>query len=154
MSRPEFEIKFTSREMEEFVGLPTFATQHSAGMDLKSPESFVLGPGEQRLVKAGFAIWIKDPDYAAIIAPRSGLGLKGLVVGNTIGLIDADYQGEIGICVWNRTDSETFHVQAGDRIAQMFFVQVNQPRFTIVDEFTSETDRGVGGFGSTGVSNA
>lgn len=149
--RPEFEIKILNPLVGTEVPLPYFGTEHSAGMDICSPESFLLGPGEQKMLKAGFAIWIKDPAYAAVLAPRSGLGVKGLVVGNTIGLIDADYQGEVGICLWNRSEDFTFQIEKGDRVAQMFFPLVAQPNFTVVEEFSNETKRGAGGFGSTGV---
>lgn len=151
---PRFEMRFTNPLLAEGrVPVPCFATEQSAGMDLCSTESIILFPGDQKMLGAGFAVWIKDPQFAAIIAPRSGLGSDGLIIGNTVGLIDADYQGEIMICLLNRSKTRKFVIELGDRIAQMFFVRVNQPKFQIVEEFSSTTKRGTGGIGHTGVKN-
>jgi dUTP pyrophosphatase len=108
-----------------------------------------LVPGASELIASGFAVHIKDPGLAAVILPRSGLGAKhGIVLGNLVGLIDSDYQGQIFVSVWNRSDTE-FVIQPGDRIAQMVFVPVVQAEFEIVDEFTTSS-RATGGFGHTG----
>lgn len=148
--RPLVEIKILDPSLGKDVELPTFATENSAGIDIRSLESFQLSPGEQKSIFSGFAIWIRDPAYAAVIAPRSGLGSKGLVVGNTVGLIDADYQGEIQVVLLNRSLSEVFNISRGDRVAQMFFPLVAQPHFNVVQEFSNFTARGEGGFGHTG----
>ena len=131
--------------------LPKYATKGSAGIDLraslKDPLSIDVGMTE--LIKTGISIHIGDPKYAGIIVPRSGLGHKhGIVLGNLLGLIDSDYQGELMISCWNRSEL-TYTIQPYDRIAQLIFVNVNQPEFEIVDEF-EKTDRGEGGFGSSG----
>lgn len=129
------------------------ATPGSAGIDLRAviDEEFTLYPGEAKLVGSGIAIHIKDPGFAGFILPRSGLGhKKGLVVGNLVGLIDSDYQGEIMVSLWNRTESSYIKVQPMDRIAQIVIAPVVVPHFCIVNEF-EETERGEGSFGSTGV---
>jgi dUTP pyrophosphatase len=108
-----------------------------------------VNPGDTHLIKTGLAIYIEDPNLAATILPRSGLGHKhGIVLGNLVGLIDSDYQGELMVSCWNR-GSDSFTIEPGDRIAQMVLVPVVQAHFDIVDEF-AETERGSGGFGSTG----
>jgi dUTP pyrophosphatase len=108
-----------------------------------------LNPGHTELIPTGIAIYLEDPQYAALILPRSGLGHKhGIVLGNLVGLIDSDYQGELMISCWNRGDTE-FTIQQGDRIAQLIIVPVVRTSFNIVDEFT-QTDRGSDGFGSSG----
>jgi dUTP pyrophosphatase len=140
-----------SRLGKEFA-LPSYATDGSAGLDITAclQECLILGPGETSLVPAGFAIYIEDPGYAAMLLPRSGLGHKhGIVLGNLTGLIDSDYQGEIFVSCWNRSAS-TFTINPGDRIAQMVIVPVVQAEFEFVDSFT-ETERGEGGFGHTGL---
>ena len=112
-------------------------------------ESITLEPNETYLFSTGFSIYIGNPDYAAFILPRSGLGHKnGIVLGNLIGLIDSDYQGEIMISLWNRSKN-SFTINRGDRIAQMMFLEVASPIFQIVDKF-EETERGTKGFGSSG----
>ena len=131
--------------------LPAYATPGSAGLDLRACiESTVsVQPGETTLVPSGIAIHIGDPGLAAMILPRSGLGHKhGIVLGNLVGLIDSDYQGQLFVSVWNRGD-KAFELNPLERIAQLVIVPVVQASFNLVDEF-EESDRGAGGFGSTG----
>ena len=131
--------------------LPTYATPGSAGLDLRAciDAAITLAPNAWRLVPTGIAIYIKDPGYAALILPRSGLGHKhGIVLGNLVGLIDSDYQGEVKVSVWNRGE-RAYTIQPGDRIAQMVVVPVVQVDFDIVEDFEASA-RGAGGFGSTG----
>lgn len=131
--------------------LPQYATPGSAGLDLRAciAAPMTLKPGETNLVPSGIAIHIEDSGYAALVLPRSGLGHKhGIVLGNLVGLIDSDYQGQIFVSVWNRGHTE-FTMQPMERIAQLIIVPVAQVEFNIVDEF-SESSRGEGGFGSTG----
>lgn len=131
--------------------MPSYATAGSAGLDLRAmldaPRS--LAPGETTLVPTGLAIHLEDPGYAAMILPRSGLGHKhGIVLGNLVGLIDSDYQGQLMVSVWNR-GSTAFMLEPFERIAQLVIVPVVRAEFEIVEEFES-THRGVGGFGSSG----
>ena len=131
--------------------LPQYATPGSAGLDLRAciAAPMTLKPGETNLVPSGIAIHIADSGYAALVLPRSGLGHKhGIVLGNLVGLIDSDYQGQIFVSVWNRGHSE-FTMQPMERVAQLIVVPVAQVEFNIVDEF-SASSRGEGGFGSTG----
>lgn len=132
--------------------MPSYATPGSAGVDLRacsiSGYGIELGPGEQEMIGTGIAMHIKEPGYAAMIFPRSGLGSKGLVLGNLVGLIDSDYQGEIKICAWNRS-SESIRIECFDRIAQLVIVPIVQAEFNLVEEFEA-SERGNGGFGSTG----
>ena len=131
--------------------LPQYATPGSAGLDLRAclDTPVVLKPGESTLVPSGIAIHIDNPAYAAMVLPRSGLGHKhGIVLGNLVGLIDSDYQGQIFVSVWNRGRAD-FTIQPLERIAQMIIVPVLQVAFNIVDDF-SASSRGAGGFGSTG----
>ena len=131
--------------------LPTYATPGSAGVDLRALlESAVdLKPGETLLIPTGMAIYIADPGYAAVVLPRSGLGHKhGIVLGNLVGLIDSDYQGQLFVSCWNR-GTTSFRINPGERIAQLVVVPVAQVEFEIVNEFVA-TDRGAGGFGSSG----
>ncbi len=131
--------------------LPQYATPGSAGLDLRAciDATMTLQPGETSLVPSGIAIHIADSGYAALVLPRSGLGHKhGIVLGNLVGLIDSDYQGQIFVSVWNRGHSE-FTMQPMERIAQLIVVPVAQVEFNIVDDF-SASSRGEGGFGSTG----
>lgn len=131
--------------------LPTYATSGSAGMDLRAclDDSLELAPGETALIPTGLAIHIADPRLAAVLLPRSGLGHKhGIVLGNLVGLIDSDYQGQVYVSCWNR-GSEPFSIAVGERIAQMVFVPVIQADFEIVDEF-DHSQRGAGGFGHSG----
>lgn len=131
-----------------------YATEHSAAVDLPAmiDEPLTLAPGERRKIGGGFKMHIKLGQgqlAAAIVAPRSGLGSRGLVVGNTIGLIDADYQGEVGLTLFN-SGSEPITINPEDRIMQMFFIPVLRAQFNKVEEFSETTQRGEGGFGSTG----
>lgn len=131
--------------------LPEYATEGSAGIDLRAclDEPVTLEPGQTQLLPTGMAIHIEDPSLAAIILPRSGLGHKhGIVLGNLVGLIDSDYQGQLMVSCWNRGNT-TFTVQPGERIAQLILVPVVQARLEIVDSF-EESDRGAGGFGHSG----
>ncbi|KPA53537.1 deoxyuridine 5'-triphosphate nucleotidohydrolase [Photobacterium leiognathi subsp. mandapamensis] len=131
--------------------LPAYATEGSAGLDLRAclDEALTVAPGETHLVPTGLAIHIGDPNLAATILPRSGLGHKhGIVLGNLVGLIDSDYQGQLMVSVWNRGDT-TFTIEPGDRIAQLVFLPVVQAQFNIVEDFNS-TERGEGGFGHSG----
>jgi len=131
--------------------LPEYSTSGSAGLDLRAciDAQMNIEPGQTVLVPTGFAINIEDPKYAALILPRSGLGHKhGIVLGNLVGLIDSDYQGQIMVSVWNR-GSESFNIEPMDRIAQLVVIPVVQVQFNLVDDF-NETTRGSGGFGSTG----
>lgn len=131
--------------------LPAYATEGSAGLDLRAclDEALTVVPGETHLVPTGLAIHIGDSNLAATILPRSGLGHKhGIVLGNLVGLIDSDYQGQLMVSVWNRGET-TFTIEPGDRIAQLVFLPVVQAQFNIVEDFDS-TDRGEGGFGHSG----
>lgn len=136
-----------------YANMPEYATAGSAGIDLMAciNEPLKIYPNETHLIGTGFAAYIKDPNYAGIILPRSGLGhKKGLVLGNLVGLIDSDYQGELKVSLWNR--SNDMHVISPlDRIAQFVIIPVQQVHFNVVQSF-DESDRGEGGFGSTGVS--
>jgi dUTP pyrophosphatase len=131
--------------------LPHYATAGSAGLDLRAclDTPVVLNPGETQLIPTGLAMHLADPGYAALILPRSGLGHKhGVVLGNLVGLIDSDYQGQLMVSAWNR-GQEAFTVQPFERIAQMVIVPVVQAEFRVVEDFAA-SDRGEGGFGSTG----
>lgn len=131
--------------------LPSYATPGSAGLDLRAmlQQDLLLEPGQTVLIPTGLAIHVADPSLAALILPRSGLGHKhGIVLGNLVGLIDSDYQGELMVSCWNRGQT-TFTVSVGERIAQLMLVPVVQAHFDIVDSFT-ETERGAGGFGHSG----
>ena len=139
------------RILNEKARLPRYETQGSAGMDLRAclEEPLTLEPGETRLVHTGIALHIADPELAAVILPRSGLGHKhGVVLGNLVGLIDSDYQGEIMMSCWNRGD-KPFVLEDGMRVAQLVLLPVARVRFDVVEEF-SASDRGEGGFGHTG----
>ena len=131
--------------------LPTYASDGSAGLDLHAAISSTidLRPQKTVLISTGIAIYIKDKNYAATILPRSGLGhKKGIVLGNLIGLIDSDYQGELMISCWNRSNS-SYQIQPLERIAQIIFLKIEHPKFELVDDFIS-TERGEKGFGSSG----
>lgn len=132
--------------------LPTRATDGSAGIDLRAciDEPLTIHPNETVLVGTGIAIHIADCNYAGLILPRSGLGHKhGIVLGNLVGLIDADYQGELMVSVWNRS-GQPFVLQPAERMAQYVVVPIARPDFVVVDEFDNTSARGAGGFGSTG----
>lgn len=131
--------------------LPDYGSIGSAGLDLRAcvDNEITIKPGETALIPTGFAMFLKNPDYAACILPRSGLGHKhGIVLGNLVGLIDSDYQGELMVSCWNRSN-ENFIIKSLDRIAQMIIVPVIQANLNVVKDFEA-TDRGSGGFGSTG----
>ena len=130
---------------------PDYATPGSAGIDLKAASiirAIEIYPGDQELIRTGIAIHIKDPGYAGMIIPRSGLGKRGVVLGNLVGLIDSDYQGEIKVLLWNR-GNDIVEIDHMDRIAQLVIVPIVQAQFEIVQEF-EQSQRGQGGFGSTG----
>lgn len=131
--------------------LPAYATPGSAGLDLRAclDEPLTLAPSAWQLVPTGIAIYLRDPGYAALILPRSGLGHKhGIVLGNLVGLIDSDYQGQLMVSAWNRS-GEAFTLQPMDRLAQLVIVPVVQAQFNVVDEFPA-SERGENGYGSTG----
>jgi len=133
------------------IPLPGYATDGSAGLDLRAclDAPFVLEPGQAHLIPTGFAIHLEDPGLAAVLLPRSGLGHQhGIVLGNLVGLIDSDYQGQVMVSVWNRGD-HPFTIRPGERIAQMVIVPVVQVELEVVAEF-AESARGAGGFGSSG----
>lgn len=145
----EVELKVLNEKIADYI--PAYATEGSAGLDLRAclDEEIVLQPGATFLVPTGIAIHLGNPAYAAVLLPRSGLGHKnGIVLGNLVGLIDSDYQGELKVSLWNRS-SEAFTVKPLDRIAQMVIVPVVQASFKRVEEFVG-SERGEGGFGSTG----
>jgi dUTP pyrophosphatase len=145
----QIDLKILDPRMKDF--LPAYATGGSAGLDLRAciDAPLTLEPGQTVLVPTGLAIHIGDPGYAAMILPRSGLGHKnGIVLGNLVGLIDSDYQGQLMVSTWNRGQS-AFTLQPMDRLAQLVVVPVVQVGFKVVEEFAS-SDRGAGGFGSTG----
>lgn len=147
----QIELKILDERIGKEIELPHYATDGSAGMDLRAclDEALEIQPGETHLIPTGIAIHIGDPGLAAVILPRSGLGHKhGIVLGNLTGLIDSDYQGQLFVSCWNR-GRDSFTVKPGERIAQMVFIPVIQASFDIVDEF-HESDRGAGGFGHTG----
>lgn len=145
------DIKIVNPKIGQDIPLPTYATEGSAGLDLRAclDQALTLAPGKTELVPTGIAIHLADPGYAAMILPRSGLGHKhGIVLGNLVGLIDSDYQGELFVSTWNR-GSTPFTLEPGERLAQLVIVPVVQAQFNVVDDFTA-TERGSGGFGSSG----
>jgi dUTP pyrophosphatase len=143
------DVKILDERLRE--QLPSYATAGAAGLDLRAcvDTPLIIEPGTTHLVKTGVAIHIGDPRFAALILPRSGLGHKhGIVLGNLVGLIDSDYQGELMISTWNR-DAAAFTLNPLERLAQLVIVPVVQARFNVVDDFSASA-RGAGGFGSTG----
>ena len=147
----KIELKILDRRVGSEIPLPAYATDGSAGLDMRAciDEPLVVNPGDTVLVPTGLAIHIGDQDLAAVLLPRSGLGHKhGLVLGNLTGLIDSDYQGQVYISCWNR-GGKAYTVEPGERIAQMVFVPVEQVGFEVVEEFES-SHRGTGGFGHSG----
>ena len=145
------DLKIMDARLGNSIPMPTYATAGSAGLDLRAclEEALIIEPGATHLIPTGMAIHLEDTGYAAMLLPRSGLGHKhGIVLGNLVGLIDSDYQGQLMVSVWNR-GSVAFTVDVGERISQMVIVPVMQPEFNIVDDF-EQSDRGEGGFGSTG----
>lgn len=148
----QLQVKVLNPLIGTHIPLPEYATNGSAGMDLRAclDSDIRLGPGDTVLIPTGIAIYIGDPSLAAMILPRSGLGHKhGIVLGNLVGLIDSDYQGELMVSCWNRGATE-FTVSPGERIAQLVLVPVVQAQMKITEEFESVTERGDGGFGSSG----
>lgn len=147
----KLQVKILDPRIGNELPLPEYATGGSAGLDLRAclDAPLTLHPGETQLIPTGLSIYLEDPNTAALILPRSGLGHKhGIVLGNLVGLIDSDYQGELMVSCWNR-GSDSFTIEVGDRIAQLMIVPVIQAEFDIVDEF-AESDRGEGGFGHSG----
>ena len=147
----KIDVKILDSRIGQQFPLPTYATAGSAGLDLRAclDEGIVLAPGETTLLPTGLAIHIADPSLAAVMLPRSGLGHKhGIVLGNLVGLIDSDYQGQLMVSIWNRGQT-TFTIEPGERVAQMIFVPVVQAEFNLVESFEA-TDRGEGGFGHSG----
>ncbi|HID9520507.1 TPA: dUTP diphosphatase [Acinetobacter baumannii] len=145
------QVKLLDPRLGKEWPLPSYATAGSAGLDLRAclDEAIEIEPGQTVLVKTGMAIYIHDVNFAGLILPRSGLGHKhGIVLGNLVGLIDSDYQGELMVSVWNRGQT-TFRLEPGERLAQYVLVPVVQAEFEQVEEF-EETIRGAGGFGHTG----
>ena len=145
------ELKILDSRIGESIPLPQYATRGAAGLDLRAciDEGMIVAAGETVLVPTGLAIHIGDTALAAVLLPRSGLGHKyGLVLGNLTGLIDSDYQGQLFISCWNRSD-QAYEIKPAERIAQMVFVAVEQVRFQVVTTF-GESERGAGGFGHTG----
>ena len=147
----KIQLKILDPRIGKDIALPEYATDGSAGMDLRAAldETSELKPGETLLIPTGLSIYVEDPNMAAVILPRSGLGHKhGIVLGNLVGLIDSDYQGQLFVSCWNR-GSEPFTIEVGDRIAQLVIVPVIQAEFEVVDDFI-QTHRGAGGFGHSG----
>ena len=145
------QVKVLDTRLGTTWDMPTYATTGSAGLDLRAclDEAITIEPGQTTLVKTGLSIYIENPNFAGLILPRSGLGHKhGIVLGNLVGLIDSDYQGELMVSVWNRSD-KAFVLEAGERLAQYVVVPVQQVQFDIVEQFEA-TERGAGGFGHTG----
>lgn len=151
MTLKTVQIKALDPRLGDEIPLPDYATPGSAGMDLRAcvDQAITVPPGETALIPTGFAMHVADTGLAAVILPRSGLGHKhGIVLGNLVGLIDSDYQGQVFVSCWNRSDAP-FEVTPGARIAQLVFVPVVQAQWEVVSEFDA-SDRGAGGFGHTG----
>ena len=147
----KIKLKILDSRIGSDYPLPAYATDGSAGLDLRAcvEQTMQLNPGETKLIPTGVAIHIGDPNLAAVILPRSGLGHKhGIVLGNLVGLIDSDYQGPLTVSAWNRGQQE-FQIEPGDRIAQLVFVPIVQAAFDVVTDF-AQSQRGEGGFGHTG----
>lgn len=148
----DVKIKIINPLIGDSIPLPEYETPGSAGLDLRAciNEKMILKAGVSQLIPIGFAMYLEDDELAALVIPRSGLGSKhGIVLGNLVGLIDSDYQGELMVPAWNRSQ-EDFEINPGDRIAQMIIVPVVQAKFKIVKEF-DKTKRGEKGFGSSGI---
>lgn len=147
----KIQLKLIDPRLGDSIPIPDYATSGSAGLDLRAclEDNLTVHPGETHLIPTGLAIHIDDPSLAAVLLPRSGLGHKhGIVLGNLVGLIDSDYQGQIFVSCWNRGD-KPFEITVGERIAQMVIIPVVQVAFEAVTEFSS-SERGTGGFGHTG----
>jgi dUTP pyrophosphatase len=146
----QVDIKILDERLRE--AMPAYATPGSAGLDLRASltEPLTLAPNAWQLVPTGMALYLADPHYAAMILPRSGMGHKhGIVLGNLVGLIDSDYQGQLMVSAWNRTDL-AFTIEPMERIAQLVIVPVVQASFNVVNEFADVSQRATGGYGSTG----
>lgn len=147
----QLQVKVLDSRIGNEIPMPEYATKGSAGLDLRAclDAPLRLNPGETQLIPTGLSIYLEDPSIAAMILPRSGLGHKhGIVLGNLVGLIDSDYQGELMVSCWNR-GQQPFTIEVGERLAQLVIVPVVQAEFNIVEEFAA-TDRGEGGFGHSG----
>lgn len=147
----KIQVKIINNKIGNEIPLPHYATEGSAAMDLRAclDEAMTLQPGETMLIPTGLAVYIEDPNLTAMLLPRSGLGHKhGIVLGNLVGLIDSDYQGQLFVSCWNR-GQQAFTVEVGERVAQMVIVPVVRVGFELVDEF-EESVRGEGGFGHSG----
>lgn len=152
MNRPKIETKIMNPLIGTSIPLPTYATSGAAAIDLRAclNAPHTISPGETAFIPSGIAISIHDPGLVALLVPRSGLGIKhGIVLANTIGVIDSDYQGEIGIGIYNR-GTAPYTVEPGERICQVLFMPVTQVALEVVQEFSQESTRGAGGFGHTG----
>ena len=150
--KPTIEIKIIDKRLLDY-GLPEYKTDGSAAIDMRAiiSEDVVIPPLLVELIPSGIAININDKNIAAVLLPRSGTGHKeGIVLGNNVGLIDSDYQGEIFMSVWNRNPDKAVKILPGERIAQLMFIPVIHPNLMFVDEFSKATDRGANGFGHTG----
>ena len=146
----KIDVKIMDQRMA--TQLPAYATPGSAGLDLRAcmDSAVTLQPNAWQLIPTGIAIYLADPNYAALILPRSGLGHKhGIVLGNLVGLIDSDYQGQLMVSAWNRSDT-AFTIEPMERIAQLVIVPVVQAQFNVVNDFAATSERGAGGYGSTG----
>ncbi len=151
MADETYPIRIVDARLGESIPMPAYASDGSAGLDLRAclAEPLTLQPGDAELISSGIALHLGRNDRAALIVPRSGLGHKhGIVLGNSVGLIDSDYQGTVFISCWNRGQAP-FTIDVGERIAQLLIVPVVQAAFSVVDSF-DQTQRGVGGFGSSG----
>lgn len=145
-------LELKEHNPQEFQNmLPTYASIHSSGLDLRvaSDETIIIKPNEVHTVGTGLAIYLENPNLTAMVFPRSGRGSKGLVLGNLTGIIDPDYQGELKLTLWNRTQEEQI-IQPWERVAQYVIVPTYQAQLNFVDDFDTQTQRGTGGFGSTG----
>lgn len=147
------DIKILDKRLGTIFPLPSYATSGSAGIDIRAmlEKPTVLNPGETILTPSGFSVYIKDPSIVGIVYPRSGLGYKhGIVLANLVGVIDSDYQGPLMVPLWNRSQ-EPFTINPGDRIAQLVFERTLHANLNVVDSFSGESERGLNGFGSTGI---
>jgi dUTP pyrophosphatase len=145
------QVKILDSKIGDSIPFPSYASDGSAGLDLRvcSDKTIIIEPGQVELLSTGIAIYLADPGFAAMLLPRSGLGHKhGIVLGNLVGLIDSDYQGELKVSCWNR-GQQAYEIQPGERIAQMVIVPVIRANFKFVEEFQA-TERSQGGFGSSG----
>lgn len=150
-TRKIIDLKVLDKRIGDTFEMPDYQTPGSAGIDLLAclDETMTIQPGDTELIPSGIAVYIRDPSLAAVLLPRSGLGhKKGLVLGNLVGLIDSDYQGQVFVSCWNR-GKENCVIEPGMRLAQMVFLPIEQVNFNLVDSF-EESDRGEGGFGHTG----